>query len=468
MIIIGKKGIIEENVKENEDGELELFNMDIINDIQINECYPFINIPYPIGENSWIECEIGCLCVTGLIKDSKVFEWGFKSEVGRLSFNKIPKKYFKIEIGNISICTIRIQKESEQNQDILYYHYEILIEIHGQKTNTINHLFKADDFMRKDITIGYYDRYYVKAMRYLFQNVIPLINKYVESQQPVELLNFNYLEKMLPQKGNYKTIIHPFTLSDAMNIIYDMKVEITNDYKIVRFGLKNEEYMNYYMADLINSILDIKLKYDNTTKTSYSTLPIIPNVFCKNIDSITRYLSCLLYLGIIKNFDDERAKQEYLIAVPTGEFLSFSTKPVEKEIPSNKYIDIFSFIFNMDATHFEDGQTRVGRDDMEWEEKTFIFPPPLNFVPNTQLIQAINELLEIELIYEEKKETPSYASHPARYYYFEKFNYGSVSGLSRSRREVKGFRRISFHKIVRFFTDCYLYDQDKFNTFIDN
>lgn len=57
----------------------------------------------------------------------------------------------------------------------------------------------------------------------------------------------------------------------------------------------------------------------------------------------------------------------------------------------------------MDATHFQDGITRVGRDDKEWKELSFTFPLLSDFRPNMALIQKINELLQIKLTFYQSK-----------------------------------------------------------------
>jgi len=77
------------------------------------------------------------------------------------------------------------------------------------------------------------------------------------------------------------------------------KVEIKNinGNKIIRFGARMGEYINFYIANLINSILNINLKYDIQTKTIYSELPYISQQ--RTYGSLKEYISCLLYLGII-------------------------------------------------------------------------------------------------------------------------------------------------------------------------
>ena len=113
------------------------------------------------------------------------------------------------------------------------------------------------------------------------------------------------------------------------------------------------EYINFYIANLINSILNINLKYDIQTKTIYSELPYISQQ--RTYGSLKEYISCLLYLGIIKNYNDNLAKQEYLIAVPMRSHLILLTSKinfVEKLIPSKELNSNFQFLFKYGCNAF--------------------------------------------------------------------------------------------------------------------
>ena len=223
----------------------------------------------------------------------------------------------------------------------LFYSYEILVETYNQDNEQhVNHIFTSNDLIRKE-SRGY-DKSKATTMANLFQRTIPLLNEYVRCQNPINLINFNYIEKTLPQRGGYISSVHRFNKSDALNIVYSMEIKDVNGNKIIRFGVGMEEYINYYIANLINSILNINLKYDIQTKTIYSELPYI---FQQSTDgSLKEYISCLLYLGIIKNYSDNLAEQEYLIAVPIEGFsLASKINFVEKIIPSRELFEIFCF-----------------------------------------------------------------------------------------------------------------------------
>ena len=51
---------------------------------------------------------------------------------------------------------------------------------------------------------------------------------------------------------------------------------------------------------------------------------------------------------------------------------------------------------------FEDGQTRVGRDDYSWTETTYIFSYEHGYKPSCEIIDTINHTLDIKLKDEEE------------------------------------------------------------------
>lgn len=410
--------------------------------------FPFINYPF-LQERIWTECEIGYYDIVKKTKDYK------------------PIKFDHIIINSIKVLRNSLQHHSYGyrygRDDLeLFYSYEISVEIYNQDNEQhINHIFTSNDLIRKE-PWGKYDKSKATTMKYLFQRTIPLLNEYVRHQKPINLINFNYIEKTLPQKDNYLSNVHRFNKSDALNIIYNMEIKDVNGNKIIRFGAGMEEYINHYIANLINSILNINLKYDRQTKTIYSELPYISQQ--RTYGSLKEYISCLLYLCIIKNYNDDLAKQEYLIAVPI-EGLSLASKInfVENLIPSKELIEIFSFFSNMKATHFQDGRTRVGRDDREWKELSFTFPLLSDFRPNIALIQKINELLQIELTpYQSKNDFNSIG-----YSYFEIYDDDYVGGLACNRTDLGSteLRKTSFHKLVCAIIDYYLYKPEEFTKF---
>lgn len=338
--------------------------------------FPFINIPY-VKEKDWVNCEIGY--------------YNIREKEVHLN---------NIEVGNIIIENIKIRKESIQHKSFGYrygrddleliYDYEIsIIVLSKDKQSSIKRKLYARDKIRKESSTIIEKK--VSTILCLFRNTIPLINKYISQSLPIEYININYLQKTLPDKNCYYIDKNrEFCLFDAMDILYSM--EIDREKKIIRFGKGKDLLINYYIMKLINYTLSINLIYNESTKTIYSEIE--ENLLLKTNEE----MACVLYLNIIKNFDKEIANQFYLMEMPKKE--RNNIYPIDKTkiiSPDKTLLESYEFISTLEAYHFIDGITRVGRDDVEWTEKSFIFHAKKGFKPDTDLIKEINKLLEIEL-----------------------------------------------------------------------
>jgi len=377
----------------------------------ISTVLPFIDIPN-LNEGQWNYCEIGYFD----IKNSA-------------------KNYSQIKLGNITILDVLIRKtlysapsylsmgRYGQENDKIFYSYKININIH-QNQSVLKHCFLADDLIERD---GWnkWNRTQVTTMKHFFTIIIPLLNEYITLNKPIELINFDYLDDILPKAPDY-VFCHPlFSIEIAMKLIYYIEVEDTHIEKIIRFGKNMKGCMNFYMADLVNSILGTNLKYDNETNTSYSILTNIPKKYSETNETTKRYLSCLLYLGIAGFYDEDRANNEYLIRVPDDGLKTTQSRNNSRVTNLNKDFEkIYNFIYGMEATHFQDGLYRAGRDDREWKELFYNFPINSDFMPNEKLILKINDLLEIKLKYNEKNNLEK------SYSFYEVYDNDYIAGMT--------------------------------------
>lgn len=391
--------------------------------------FPFINIPY-VKEKDWVNCEIGY--------------YNIREKEVHLN---------NIEVGNIIIENIKIRKESIQHKSFGYrygrddleliYDYEIsIIVLSKDKQSSIKRKLYSRDKIRKESSTIIEKK--VSTILCLFRNTIPLINKYISQSLPIEYININYLQKTLPDKNCYYIDKNrEYCLFDAMDILYSM--EIDREKKIIRFGKGKDLLINYYIIKLINYTLSINLIYDESTKTIYSEIE--ENLLLKTNEEI----ACVLYLNIIKNFDKEIANQFYLMEVPKEE--TNNRYPIDKkEIinPDKTLLDSYEFISTLEAYHFIDGITRVGRDDVEWTEKSFIFHAKNGFKPDIELIRGINKILEIEL----KLSEPYKKSEEDIYSYRIVYDRDYIAGLAR--KEDLGseeLRKKSFYKLCIYLMD---------------
>lgn len=392
--------------------------------------FPFINVPY-VKEKDWVDCEIGY-------------------------YNIREKKAYldNIEVENIIIENIKIRKESIQHNSFGYrygrndleliYDYEISIKVFSyDKQSSINRKLYSRDYINKEN--GTIINRRVSSILCLFRYTIPLVNKYVSQSLPIEYININFIQRTLPDKNCYYIDKNrEYSLFDAMDILYSM--ELDKEKKIVRFGKGKEMLINYYIMSLINYTLAINLKYDAETKTIYSE--ISDDLLLKTYEEI----SCVLYLNIIKNFDGEVANQFYLMEMPKeGTSNKYPINEIEIIKPDKVLLDSYNFISTLEAYHFIDGITRVGRDDVEWTERSFIFHAKNGFIPSHELIKGIDRTLGIEL----KLSEIHNKSNEYIYSYREVYDKDCIAGLARSKEDLgsEHLRKVSFNRLCIYLMD---------------
>lgn len=386
---------------------------------------------------------------------------------GYINIDSGEKELSAIRIGNVEVRRLAIKTKAHKGYYSyglsyseyveLSFHYEFDIRIYTLNGECTDHTFHADTRQRLE---HYFQKrqYNPLPIKALFRTIIALINNYVESKHPLERISFIYLSQLLQNHYN----VHPFKFSDALDVAYSMQLSKDNEHFIIEFGDGLEPFMNRYIVGLLNSVLNINLRLDKGTRT-YKSYISEHTEYPKEIISLQNYLQCLLYVGIYENFNAETSKEEYLILPSESERESVDLpKDYLINHPKDSFLELFDFIADMEATHFEDGITRVGRDDREWKEKTFIIPFKKNFWARNTYINKINELLDIKLEFQEEYVSEhswdESKNHPARYYYFEEYDDGYVAGLACSRHDIGSakLRKESFYKLLDYFLRQYL------------
>ena len=390
-------------------------------------------------------------------------------ETGYINTENGQKKIAPIRIGNIGIKQLAIQTKAYKNyfsyglsySDYveLLFHFELTINISiGDKS--CEHTFFADTKQRIE---NYFQKrtYNTWPIKTLFSDIVPLLDKYINSGYPIEHINFNYLDQLLPQRGEDSYHLHPLQFSDALDIVYGLQVLNGRDSILFEVGKDLKAYMNSYIVSLINSILKVSLQHDKETGTYIASIDSIN--YPSEIISLQNYLKYLLYYGIYENFDAKKAKELYLV-LPSHQY----NKRIElqKDYLSHHhdmdFLRLFGFISDMETTHIKDGLYRAGRDDREWKVKTFIIPYKKSILASEIYIEKINEILGIKLEFQEEFKSDhcwdAEKTHPARYYYSEIYDDDYVAGVACSRHDIGSARlkKDSFYKLLDYFMKKYI------------
>lgn len=476
MILINGKEVIDD-VRIKEDGTFETTDIlgrlwmsdkaEVINKERfINNLLPYVEYPSFVHvKNEEYETMPYCREEIGQVDD-------VICETGYINIDSGQKRISTIQIGNIEIKKLLIQTKaykdyhsydglSRSEYEELIFHYEFTINI-TVGDESFEHTFYAD--ITQPTYFQKKRKYNSSPIKTLFEEIVPLLNGYINSSYSIKQINLSYLNQLLPQKEEDNYYVHPFKFSDALNIVYGLRVIKGDYYILIEVGKDLKPYMNLYIVSLINSILGVNLQHDKETGTYIATIDSIN--FPSEIISLQNYLQCLLYYGIYENFDAEKAKELYLV-LPSSQDNN-KIKLIKDYL--NVHVDIdflklYDFISDMETTHIEDGMYRVGRDDREWKVKTFIIPYKKNFWASDFYIEKINEILKIKLKFQEEFKSDhcwdEENNHPARYYYSETYDDDYVAGLACRRHDIGSakLKQESFYELLDYFMKKYIFSK---------
>lgn len=389
MLLVINDNVIE-GVKINKNG------YPVIPDLYTTSCtthgwpYVYIKSVIPLRRN---ECELGY--------------WDNKN---------YSKKICPIKFDNVSILSIVIGAEIETLLDrwqgisnetdnyILYYHYEITIEL-CKDTDSCNYTFKADDY--KVINNGAIDCTKMNTMKRLFNKVIPMINNFISNGHPIQQLNIPYVQSWLPQKEDdylERCYIHDY--NRFKQIILSSKLENTQGNFILQIGRGLMLFVNSHISDIISNILGVRFLRDISNEYIYGDVTeIIKEI--NNVNLLFPYCLAKIFFNAERFYSCEQANKEIMFA-PASDSDSIVTNFGFHDLysPNLDTTNMFNFIYGIEAVHRIKGVYRAGRDDIEYEEKYIKFPINENYFPNNDLIQLINTVLNIKL--ECHKDIPKY------------------------------------------------------------
>ena len=392
-------------------------------------------------------------------------------ETGYINKSNGIKEKSSIVIGNIAIAKLLIQTKattkvyswgaSREEYLELNFHYEFTISVLNEHNENEEHTFRADSHKEiRTFQTREYDMWPIKA---LFRDIVPAINNYISAKHHIQNINYYYLEQLLPQKQEVNMSVHPFALSDALDVIYNIQiVEDNNGENKIIWGKELLPYMNKYIVSLINSLLKLNIEFDHSSGTYKAYIPRNLS-YPKNVISLQNFLQCLLFIGIYEHFDAKQAQLYYLVLPSSDDSDTIETIVLSYEnLPKDAFLILYDFIANMEVSHIEDGLYRAGRDDREWKEKIYILPFKEELENSDAIVDKINNILGIKLQFQDEFESKyswdSERNHPARYFYFERYDDNYIAGMACTRHDIgsEKLKKESFYKLIDYFVKEYL------------
>lgn len=150
-----------------------------------------------------------------------------------------------------------------------------------------------------------------------------------------------------------------------------------------------------------------------------------------DLESKIRLLS---YLAVYNNFDESECNK--------GWYSSVINKPEKKHKVefTNALLYLFELLSNLKVWHYVNGSTRVGRDDVEWDEYTYVLPILTQQRLPDILLDEIQKEMGIDFKFEDNN---------SRYYCFVRGESDTIPGCWRREGGYsESLRRTVFIRIL--------------------
>ena len=324
---------------------------------------------------------------------------------------------FKLQPSAIKIGHITIE-------NIDYWEYD---NLDGEKAYCYEFHLKGEDE-------GTFDYEHDGSIKVFFESVLPKINERLKLGVNFSDVNMHFFKECLL---NWDWDIHHryFSPYDSiLDMVYNCKlkkIEKKHSYWWTECGiaieLESSFMFNPYVFWLLSSTIS-EIKFVTKGKRRYYTgvVKSLPKYIEEELelgDSIhidyRNHVELRILASIILNYNEEYCKHGWENLSPIWE----STELVIPKIDSNLYSHYCVF---KGLKHFSyvDGQTRVGKDDVEWDEDTYAIPVIKGFKISNDILFAISEKLLLNFTYQEDN---------MRYYCYVKGESDYIPGLAQRR-----------------------------------
>lgn len=300
-----------------------------------------------------------------------------------------------------------------------YYYYNIsvtLLDTEGGKNSSqyVSHIFHGVDKVEKSSSTV--SKEFCQTFSVLFSKIIPEINEVLEKGIAPQNINFDYfdlifkeLDRVVVKNEYVKFQLYwddpVITKEEILHLIYSLHVEEEEPRNHVYeqddhiFKIKSSKIKelpaNAYVEDLIGFPVHTDSIHGFNDYYKY------PKYAIYDSEALKRSLLKELYYLVITQYDDEKAQLGFKVTFHNQKHDNFAGNTKFVHFTADEEY-LLNFIMDMRVGVFEDGQTRVGRDDYSWTETTYIFSYEHGYKPSCEIIDTINHTLDIKLKDEEE------------------------------------------------------------------
>jgi hypothetical protein len=327
-------------------------------------------------------------------------------DIGYYSFINNSFQKNSIQIGNVIIKSVFVSVSTKKSPSYKYailYHYSINIEIVDdckvQLTNSCQHSFNAVDKVIFHTTTKA-SKIFCQTFPILFSRIIPSINLVLKKGVKSDNINFNFYDlyfkelKRIVADNEYVSYRFFWTepeieMKDILHFIYNLDVhedENCNNSDNKQFIISSKAIDGLPANAYIQELIGVPVDRDWTCPLIWK----IPEKYKKDSESVKKGLLIYLFYKVLISYDDDLAQLGFRIKKYISHNI-IDSFPFSEEEES-----ILNFILNMKVGVYEDGISRVGRDDWEWTETIYEFDYS-GYKPNDDVINRINMVLGIKL-----------------------------------------------------------------------
>lgn len=327
------------------------------------------------------------------LRNSYVFDYEeYNCSFGYANIEKLTCKQSPINIGNLLIKNIRV---------LSFFHKENRKKVYKLYIGRSNNETSVElDLMEHELPC-------------FFRYPISILNKLFADNIPIQDINmYSIYECVLHESWRYELgFVKGYSyLLEMINECSLERVELLRlggDY--IKYGIRIKmksayTYNSYVFALLSKYVSNLLFASDDDSRYYEGIVKDVPEYMIEELKlgptisiDYRNYIVLKLFAYVILNYNKEKF-QEGWKCIKT-------TINNEKSIPMSFDIllGFYNIFSNIRCWHYIDGEYRVGRDDYEWDEDTFVLPIFNNECIPQDILAKIKDNLSLDLRYEPDK-----------------------------------------------------------------
>ena len=370
-------------------------------------------------------------------KKSNIYFHTINSQSEIINTPKIPPTYIggnsftniDLEIGYIDATTKELHPSEIKIGHITIEHID-----YWRYKNELNENKYCYWFHLKGEDGGTYVYEHEGSIKLFIEDILPQINHELDCNNKFSEINLHFYNECWSNLEWNREHEYLDCYSTILNMIHKCKLkkmEVWNKFGITRYGICIElespyMYNPYIYWLLSHTISELKFITNEEHKRYVGIVKSLPEYIEKELELGNTihmdhriHVELRILASVILNFNKDYCKHGWKSILPIWESTQYVTPTVDTNLYSN-----YCIFRNLKYWSYIDGQNRVGRDDTEWNEDTYVIPVINGVVISEDILLLIENNMNIKFEYQEDN---------MRYYCFIRGESDYIPGLARRR-----------------------------------